>query len=391
MTTEHSKHSHLERPGYGEFHRNEWAIAGTPCGRIKQLAFELMERLSAYYRLGYVDADHRSADEESVAGRDIRSAMAHGARMEYTDKITFHRFDVEGSVEKFQHRWYFNGQDGVLVNGNHFQAGRQIVVIDPSKEASLRKRLDQLSDVQLILLAEEATDIYPFLRDHLGDITHIPVMKLGDTARIAEWLTGQMAHARPPLHGLVLAGGQSRRMGFDKGLIDYHGMPQREYAAGLLTHFCEKTFLSYRPGQSAQEGGSYPVIVDTFTGLGPLGAVLSAFREYPDHAWLVIATDLPLLDQTTLAQLIAKRNISKVATAFHSPVTDFPEPLLAVWEPRSYPILLQFLAQGYSCPRKVLINSEIELIEAANPDALTNVNHPEDLEAVKERMRTKMG
>lgn len=382
-TSKHRKHTDLNRPDYGDFHRNEWAIIGTPCGEIKDLAFDLLERLGDRFNFGYVDADHKGT-EETERGR--HTAMAHGARMEYTDKISHHRFDLQAGIDKFQFRRWFNDQDAVLVNGNHFRAACQIVVVDPKKEASLKKKLDRLTNVQLILLTDGVSEIYPFLRTHLKDVTNIPVMRADDRPRIAEWLEEQMAETRPPLYGLVLAGGKSRRMGRDKGLIDYHGKPQREYAVDLLSHFCEKTFLSCRPEQLPEIEGDYPVLVDTFIELGPFGAILSAFREYPDHAWLVVATDLPLIDQTTLAQLAAKRNVSKVATAFNSPVTEFPEPLITIWEPRSYPILLEFLAQGYSCPRKVLINSDVELVEAANPDALKNINHPKELEVIMQQL-----
>jgi molybdopterin-guanine dinucleotide biosynthesis protein A len=382
-STKHKKHADLTRPGYGQFHHNEWAIIGTPCGKIKDLAFDLIERLSDQFRFGYVDADHQSVDKLESDGRTV---MARSARLVYTDKISHHRFDFKAEMDKFQYRWWFNEQDAVLVNGNHFRADRQIVVIDPEKEASLKKKLDRLTDVALILLSDGISEIYPFLRAHLKNVANIPVMRVDDRPRIAEWLQEQMAKTRPPLYGLVLAGGKSQRMGRDKGLIDYHGKPQREYAADLLTHFCEKTFLSCRPEQLPGMDSEYPALVDTFMELGPFGAILSAFREYPDHAWLVVATDLPLIDKTTLAQLAAKRNVSKMATAFQSPANEFPEPLITIWEPRSYPVLLQFLAQGYSCPRKALINSEVELVEAANPDALKNVNHPEELVVIMQHL-----
>jgi molybdopterin-guanine dinucleotide biosynthesis protein A len=68
-----------------------------------------------------------------------------------------------------------------------------------------------------------------------------------------------------------------------------------------------------------------------------------------------------------------------VATTFKSPFDQFPEPLVTIWEPRSYPILLQFMGQGYTCPRKVLLNSPIELLVAENTEALENVNKPDEL------------
>jgi molybdopterin-guanine dinucleotide biosynthesis protein A len=183
---------------------------------------------------------------------------------------------------------------------------------------------------------------------------------------------------------LVLAGGQSLRMGVDKGNINWHGKPQRYHMADMLSHFVRRCLYRTGPASRLRLNGPYPVLQDTFTGLGPYGAILSAFRENPDAAWLVIACDLPLMDEDTLRNLVAWRNSSSVATAYHSPVTEFPEPLIAIWEPKSYPILLSYLAQGYSCPRKVLINTDITLLNAPEPEALTNVNTPEEMESKKD-------
>lgn len=377
----HQKHAKLTRPNYGQFGRNEWAIIGTPCGKIQQLAFALTERLSDNYKVAYVDADHKSADQEETEGRDKRSAMAYGAHLEYTDKISFHRFDTEAKLDIYQFRQYFNELDLVLVNGNHFKAKKQIVVLDPKKEESLSRKLDRLSDIDLILTTEKNQTLYPFLQEALDNWHSIPVLAKEDVDAIAQYLKASLEAALPPLFGLVLAGGKSQRMGEDKGLINYHGKDQREYMADLLNNCCEQTFISCRPEQVA-EIEHYPTLPDSISGLGPFGAILSAFRAFPNHAWLVVACDLPLLDASTLAQLKDNRHPSKIATAFNSPVTEFPEPLITIWEPKAYPILLQFLAQGYSCPRKVLINSDVQLLDAANPDALSNVNNPKEKEAV---------
>jgi hypothetical protein len=44
--------------------------------------------------------------------------------------------------------------------------------------------------------------------------------------------------------------------------------------------------------------------------------------------------------------------------------------------------MLQFLAQGISCPRKVLINSDVELLETDDV-YIYNVNTPEEFDTVK--------
>ncbi len=380
----HQKHANITRPALGQFGRQEWAILGTPCGRIKELAFALTKNLQSDYKVAYVDADHASADE--AAGR-LEGALGHGATLEYTDMITHHRFDRRAELNKHQYRTLFNEQDVVLVNGNHFQADRQIVVIDPVKEKSLRKRMDQLTQVDLILYADGAERPFDFFREAFPDWQELPQWSLAATDRTSVFLRKQLQI--PPLHGLVLAGGKSQRMGQDKGLIDYHGKPQREYMADMLSALCDETYISCRPEQMAELPEEYRALPDTFSGLGPFGAITSAFRQNPNAAWLVVACDLPLLDRQTLQQLVGARNPSEVATAFNSPVTEFPEPLIAIWEPRAYPVLLQFLAQGYSCPRKALINSPVKLLDAEKPDALMNVNHPEELAKAKKRLTVK--
>ena len=61
-----------------------------------------------------------------------------------------------------------------------------------------------------------------------------------------------------------------------------------------------------------------------------------------------------------------------------------PEPLITIWEPKSYGMMLALLAQGYSCPRKVLLNSDALSLTVPNPAALTNVNTPEELKAIED-------
>lgn len=374
----HQKHTKLTRPNHGSFARNEWAFLGTPCGDIKKMAFKLTQSLSKKYKIGYVDADHKSADEVIT---DADSAMSFGARMEYIDKITFHRFDKEVKMNDWDFRQQFNEMDLVLVNGNHFKAKNQVVFIDARKRDSLQRKLDRLTNVELIILQEGETEVFSFLKDSLENFADISVISINDYTKIEQFFFEKMKAATPLLYGLVLAGGKSTRMGRDKGLIDYHGKPQREYVFEMMEKVCEKTFLSFREGQENES--NLPVLHDTFTGLGPFGAMLSAFRKHPNQAWLVVACDLPLLDKKTLDYLVKNRNPSKLATAFYNPETDFPEPLITIWEPRSYPILYQFLAQGYSCPRKILINSEIELIKIEGTEVLKNVNNPEELAEVK--------
>jgi molybdopterin-guanine dinucleotide biosynthesis protein A len=187
------------------------------------------------------------------------------------------------------------------------------------------------------------------------------------------------------LNGLVLAGGKSKRMGRDKSSIQWYGKEQKYYLTDLLRPFCNEVYISQRQDQEA-EINNYKTLSDSYTGIGPYGAILSAFLFQPDTPWLVVACDLPLLDKETIQHLLSNRNSNAIATTFQSPFDGLPEPLITIWEPGSREVLLSFLSNGYSCPRKVLIKNtdNVHILQPPNPDALMNVNTPEDFEKAEQ-------
>jgi molybdenum cofactor guanylyltransferase len=342
------------------------------------------------FNLAYLDADHRAGDE------DLDEKMCFAA--EYTDKIDFHRLDFQGARSPWQWRALFNEADLALINGNHFEGARQIVVLDRRKFESLSRKLNRLTHVDLFLTKGDDLNFIPkaelpdFLKNHLPAWGEIPVLDMRDVDEIASFLQERMP--LPPLRALILAGGRSVRMGQNKAELDYHGRPQWLYLRHLTEELGLETSVSCRPEQAGAFGMSHE-ITDAFVGLGPMGAILSALQQAPDAAWLVLACDLPLLDKPTLQYLIGQRNPAATATCFRQPAAPegwdfgkaardegFPEPLICIWEPKSYTTLLQFLAQGVSCPRKVLLNSNTHLLDAPNPETLLNANTQEEREKI---------
>lgn len=192
------------------------------------------------------------------------------------------------------------------------------------------------------------------------------------------------------LYGLVLSGGKSTRMGTDKGLIEYHGVPQREYLYDLLSEVCEETFISLRDDQQSELPSRMQTIVDVNEYKGPYNGLLSAHKSHPDVAWLILACDLPLMDKTALQQLITERNTSKQATAFALKESPLPEPLCAIWEPHALENSKTFLESGNgSCPRKYLINSDTQLVFPKNEAVLLNANSQQEYQEALEQLAVK--
>lgn len=189
-----------------------------------------------------------------------------------------------------------------------------------------------------------------------------------------------MAHdATPPLLGLVLAGGRSTRMQRDKATLRYHGLSQLDWAGQLLAPHVRQVFVSVRPDQRDDPArAAWPQIADQHENAGPIAGIAAAQAAHPDAAWLVLACDLPFLDEATLQRLCAERDPSRVATAFRGSVDGLPEPLCAIYEPRSRGAIVESIVAGRNCPRKFLIGSSVKLLDPSDQHALDNVNSSED-------------
>jgi len=188
--------------------------------------------------------------------------------------------------------------------------------------------------------------------------------------------------ATDPVFGLVLAGGESRRMGRDKALLVRDGRSQLDYVTALLEAVTDRVFISTRREQENDaERSRFAQIVDRYDGIGPVAGILSAMDAHPDVSWLIVACDLPNIDRATLEYLLEHRTAEQPFTAYRSSYDGLPEPLCALYRPGSDAIVRRFVDDGVVCPRKILIRSDTHLLEQPHPEALDNINTPDDLAA----------
>jgi molybdopterin-guanine dinucleotide biosynthesis protein A len=192
-----------------------------------------------------------------------------------------------------------------------------------------------------------------------------------------------MTAAREPLCGLVLAGGASRRMGQDKAALALHGRPQLHWARELLLRHCTEVFVSIRAGQQEDPvRRGLPAIVDVHDGAGPIAGIAAAQAERPDCAWLVLACDLPFVDDDCIGRLVAARD-GRPVVAYASSHDGLPEPLCAIYEPSSRAGVLAAIESGRNCPRKFILGTGVALLQQADPAALDNVNTPDELQRAR--------
>ncbi|CAM1345787.1 NTP transferase domain-containing protein [Tenacibaculum crassostreae] len=363
----HQKHSKLAKKHNDTFAPNEVSILGTKCGVIAGLVHQVSKRLPKY-NLGYFDASHAKDVEQNTIS-----------------EYTFHhegnlQTSTSSAVNKYEQRLQFYNHDLLFINGNHYQGSKQILILDSEKEASIKKRIDQITNIQFVIKLNENTPYFDCLKEKFPTIENITSYSINEIDKITNHIHNLIQETIAPLKGLVLIGGKSTRMGTDKSELNYFGKPQKQHVKELLENCSLETYYSV-----SQNNNNSDEIHDTFLNLGPFGGICSAFQNDPNSAWLVLATDVPFVNEEVINLLLQNRNPSKVATAIKGKNKEFPEPLITIYEPKTYGKLLQYLAQGYSCPRKMLINSDVEIVEI-DDDLIRNINTLEEFEEAKKEI-----
>ncbi len=95
-----------------------------------------------------------------------------------------------------------------------------------------------------------------------------------------------------PVHGFVLAGGQSVRMGRDKAVLPFRGTPMAEIALGKLTAFCPVVHLVGNRPDLCQVA---PVVEERWVGAGPAAGIEAGLQAATQPWALFVPVDVPLV------------------------------------------------------------------------------------------------
>lgn len=102
---------------------------------------------------------------------------------------------------------------------------------------------------------------------------------------------------RLPVHGFVLAGGKSSRMGRDKALLPFRGRPMVEIAVAKLRTICAQVSIV---GDRQDLETVAPVVFGERAGLGP-GAGMEAGLRACQQPWaMFMPVDVPLVPRAHL-------------------------------------------------------------------------------------------
>src|SRR5882724_9660756 len=119
--------------------------------------------------------------------------------------------------------------------------------------------------------------------------------------------TGDSVPDMQHLMGVILCGGNSSRMGRDKGLILKDGIPWARHMADKLAPFDMPIVFSINASQVDAYAAELPdvkFVVDNAAVPGPLKGLLSVHQQFPGRDLLLLACDMHDMDHATIFQII---------------------------------------------------------------------------------------
>jgi molybdenum cofactor guanylyltransferase len=183
---------------------------------------------------------------------------------------------------------------------------------------------------------------------------------------------------------VILAGGQSRRMGFNKALLDVGGKPLINVLIDRIRPLTHQLFISSNDFPSYRFL-NIPVIPDIYQDQGPLAGFHSIMTRYDFPLYLFIACDLPNLQLSFIRRLITlAAGYDATIPRTHDGIS---HPLCAVYRRTCFPFIEQALAQGTNKVLETFLEHGLT-VKWVGPDEgsfkdsdLANINTPEDLQS----------
>ena len=193
-----------------------------------------------------------------------------------------------------------------------------------------------------------------------------------------------------PFGAIVLAGGKSSRLGFDKALLRMDGVPLVQWLPSKLAH----TFTSVAivVDRADRYHVTFPLLLDTWPDAGPLAGIAAGLEASGEPAVFVCACDMPLMQASLVQRLCSALEGHDLAIPERAGRL---EPLCAVYAASCLPVIQQLLhdrrlhASGVAGAVRTRTVTEVEWRDLdPEGDSFLSINSPSDLLHVQARAAT---
>jgi molybdenum cofactor guanylyltransferase len=176
--------------------------------------------------------------------------------------------------------------------------------------------------------------------------------------------------------GVILAGGEGRRIGGQKAVVQLAGRPLITYPLGVMRAALKDVVVVAKPDTELPELSPGTVWIERAPARHPLAGILEALKLAEGRGVMVCAADLPFVSPALITRIARGGAEADVAVAAREGMI---QPLLASYSPAAGKAM-GGAPNPFERPLRELVSATgPRLVEVEDPDELFNVNAPEDL------------
>lgn len=194
----------------------------------------------------------------------------------------------------------------------------------------------------------------------------------------------------PNITGVILAGGQARRMGGqDKGLIEVSGKPMIEYVIAALQPQVDKIIINANRNHDVYAKYGMPVIADNYEGFnGPLAGMASCMKVIDTEYMITTPCDSPFVPDDLLTRMYTalQDNQADISVADSG---DRIQPVFSLLKCTLLDSLQAYLDSGERKIDRWFQQHVMTRVDFSDkPETFLNVNTQEDIKDIEARPYT---
>jgi molybdenum cofactor guanylyltransferase len=176
---------------------------------------------------------------------------------------------------------------------------------------------------------------------------------------------------------LVLAGGQSRRMGRSKPWIEVGNSILIRYVVERLAPAFSELMVSFAEPEQMEQLLPYRVVFDRKRNAGPLAGLEAGLLAAHNQVLFAVACDMPYVERSTAEIAVAAARSCDAAVPRHDGLF---EPVCGAYRKTALHAITGALDAGNYVAHDVVADLDVTWLEGLEPAQFESLNTPADLE-----------
>ncbi len=176
---------------------------------------------------------------------------------------------------------------------------------------------------------------------------------------------------------LVLAGGDSRRMGRPKAWLEVGDTFLLRYVVDRLAPAFSEVMVSFAEPEQLLEPVPYRIVFDRKPSAGPLGGLEAGLAAARNEVVFAVACDMPYVTQDVARLAVAA---ARACDAAIPRIDGRPEPVCGAYRRSALPFITGAINTGRLKAAEIVAELDVTWLESLDPELFRSLNTPQDLE-----------